>query len=210
MFLNRKDAGRKLAAALRKTKIDNPFVIAIPRGGVVVGAEIARQLDVKLDIVVPRKIGSPYNPEVAIGAVAQDGRTYLDDWYIKHGHLQEEELNNLVGKEVKEIERRMARYRGSTKYPDLTGKTIVLVDDGAATGYTMMAAAEFVNNSLNPGKVIIALPVAPDDTLRLFQTVADEIVCLCCPGNFQSVGQFYSDFSQTSDEEVMSVLNRFK
>ncbi len=210
MFLDRADAGRKLSAELKKTNIDNPFVMAIPRGGVIVGAEIARQLDAKLDIVVPRKIGSPYNSEVAIGAVAQDGSTYLDDWYVKHGHLPKEELNNLINREVKEIERRIARYRENSEYPDLTEKTIILVDDGAATGYTMMAAAEFVKNSLNPCKVIIALPVAPPDTLELFETAVDEVVCLYSPGNFQSVGQYYRDFGQTSDEEVISALNRFK
>ncbi len=210
MFKDRADAGRKLAANLKKMDPRDAVVLCIPRGGVVVGSEVAGDLEAPLDLIIPRKIGAPFNPEVAIGAVAQDGTRYLNERQISILGIREKDLEGLIKKEVREIERRMTGYRGSPGYPDFTGKTLILVDDGAATGYTMLAAAEFARNSLKPGRLIIAVPVSPPDTLELFERVADEVVCLHAPRDFYAVGQFYYDFRQTEDEEVLSILDKHK
>lgn len=206
MFRDRADAGRKLAANLIKIEPRDAVVLCIPRGGVVVGAEVAGELGAPLDLIIPRKIGAPFNPEVAIGAVAQDGTRYLNERQISVLGIREKDLEGLIKKEVREIERRMTGYRGSADYTDFTGKTLILVDDGAATGYTMLAAAEFARNSLKPERLIIAVPVSPPDTLELFERVADEVVCLHAPRDFYAVGQFYYNFRQTEDEEVLSIL----
>ncbi|MCL6612581.1 MAG: phosphoribosyltransferase [Peptococcaceae bacterium] len=210
MFRDRADAGRKLAAELKKLDPADAVVLCIPRGGVVVGAEVAGEIGASLDLIIPRKIGSPYNPEVAIGAVAQDGSTFLNRDQISLIGIRKKDLDGLIEREVREIKRRMAGYRGSAEYPDFRNKTLILVDDGAATGYTMLAAAGFAKKSLQPGRLIIAVPVAPPDTLELFGRVADEVVCLCAPDNFYAVGQFYHNFAQTTDKEVLSILDGFK
>ncbi|KJS67567.1 MAG: phosphoribosyltransferase [Peptococcaceae bacterium BICA1-7] len=206
MFRNRDDAGDRLA---REIEIKNPssaVVLCIPRGGVVVGERVSRSLGVPLDIIVPRKIGSPVNQEVALGAVAQDGSTYLNGEMIALLGIENDDIEEIIDREVREIERRMTGYRGSAQYPDFSANTLILVDDGAATGYTMLAAARFVRGSLNPASLMIALPVAPPDTLDLFARECDQVVCLYYPEEFYSVGQFYDDFDQTSDEEVLAIL----
>ncbi len=208
MFKDRASAGKMLAAELKKIIAKDAVILCIPRGGVVVGAELAGELNLPLDIVVPRKIGSPSNPELAVGAVAQDGSTFLNERLISLLGIDGDDLDGLIEGEIKEIERRMRGYRGSTIYPDFKGKTLVLVDDGAATGYTMLAAAEFVKKSIQPAGLIIAVPVAPRDTLELFGQVADQVVCLAAPADFYAVGQFYDDFGQTADREVMELLGR--
>lgn len=209
-FKDRADAGRQLAAGLKKQNPVDAVVLCIPRGGVVVGAEVAAGLRVPLDLVVPRKIGAPSNPEVAVGAVAQDGSTFLDERMISILGISRETLEEIIDGEVREIERRMTGYRGSPDYPDFKNKTLILADDGAATGYTMLAAAEFARKSLKPRRLIIAVPVAPPDTLELFSQVADEVVCLLSTPDFYAVGQFYRDFGQTEDPEVLAILERSK
>lgn len=209
MFENRADAGRRLLAGLKKIKLTDAVIMCIPRGGVVVGAELARDLDAPMDLVAPRKIGAPANPEMAVGAVAQDGSTYLNERLVDMLGIARGDLDGLIEKEVKEIERRMTGYRGSTEYPDYKKNTIILVDDGAATGYTMLAAAEFARKELKPARLVIAVPVAPPDTLELFAQVADEVVCLLSAADFYAVGQFYRDFSQTTDREVLSILDKY-
>lgn len=207
MFKDRADAGRKLAASLKRLNPADPVVICVPRGGVVVGAGVAEELGAPIDLVAPRKIGAPDNPEVAIGAVAQDGSTYLDGKMVDFLGLDSKTLDRLIEKEVREIERRITGYRGSAEYPDYSGNTLILVDDGVATGYTMLAAAKFARKTLNPGRLIIAIPVSPPETLELFGKVADDVVCLESPANFKAVGQFYLDFSQTTDREVLFLLS---
>lgn len=210
MFRDRVDAGKKLAAELKKIDPADAVILCIPRGGVVIGGEIAGELDAPLDIVVPRKVGAPSNPEMAVGAVAQDGSAYLNERLVSMLGITREDLQGLIEKEVKEIERRMTGYRGSTEYPDFKKNTLILVDDGAATGYTMLAAAEFARKELKPSRLVIAVPVAPPDTLELFGQVADELVCLSAPEEFYAVGQFFRDFSQTTDREVLSILERHR
>ncbi len=209
MFRDRVDAGRKLAAELKKINPAGAVVLCIPRGGAVVGAEVAGEIGASLDLIVPRKIGAPFNPEAAIGAVAQDGTTYLNERQIARIGIKKEVLEGLIEKEVREIKRRMTGYRGNTDYPDFRENTLILVDDGAATGYTMLAAAEYVKKALKPRRLIIAVPVSPPDTLDLFGRVADQVVCLHAPDDFYAVGQFYLNFGQTTDKEVISILEKF-
>ncbi|MFZ5649517.1 MAG: phosphoribosyltransferase [Bacillota bacterium] len=210
MFKNRKEAGLRLAAEIKRLKPENAVVLCIPRGGAVVGAEVAEALGAPLDLIVPRKIGAPVNPEMAVGAVAQDGSTFMDDRMVSLMGIGRGALQDIIDREVGEISRRMADYRGSDRYPDFKNNTLVIVDDGAATGYTMLAAARFAKRSLNPAGIIIAVPVAPPDTLDLFRQEAGEVVCLAAPGEFYAVGQFYSDFSQTSDSEVLTILKKHR
>ncbi|MFZ5649104.1 MAG: phosphoribosyltransferase [Bacillota bacterium] len=209
-FKDRADAGSKLAEVLKKLNPSDAVILSIPRGGVVVGAEVSDALGVPLDIIVPRKIGAPINPEMAVGAVAQDGSTFIDDRMISLLGISEDVLEDIIDSEVREISRRMTDYRGSDRYPDFKNNTLVIVDDGAATGYTMLAAARFTRRTLRPAGIIIAVPVAPPDTLELFRQEADEVVCLSSPDEFYAVGQFYSDFSQTTDREVLSILEKYK
>lgn len=210
MFKDRADAGERLSEEIKKLNPKDPVVLCIPRGGVVVGHRIAQELGAPLDLIIPRKIGSPLNPEVAIGAVAQDGSTYFSEGHIAFLGIEKDQLKKMIEEEIKEIERRMSHYRGSINYPDFQGKTIVLVDDGVATGYTMLAAAEFSKKTLRPGTLIIAVPVAPQDTLEQLREMSDDVVCLSAPEDFCAVGQFYGTFEQTQDDEVLSILKQYQ
>lgn len=210
IYRDRTDAGLKLAEEIKKMMPVDAVVLCIPRGGVVVGAQIAKALNTSLDIIVPKKIGAPNNQEIAIGAVAQDGSTYLNEKLIPALGIKEGHMKSLVKKGVKEIERRMKKYRGSTDYPDFSKSTLIIVDDGAATGYTMLAAAEFAGKSLKSAKTIIAVPVAPPEVLELFRKFADVVVCPYSPEQFYAVGQFYFDFCQTTDREVVSLLESYR
>ncbi|MHB8155803.1 MAG: phosphoribosyltransferase [Desulfocucumaceae bacterium] len=209
MFRDRAEAGLRLAEELKKKHLQNVVVLCIPRGGAVVGAVVAEELNAGLEIVVPRKIGAPVNPEVAIGAVAQDGSTFLNENIIARLGIDKKTLESLIKEAVREIERRIKGYRGTAGYPDFRKKTVVLVDDGAATGYTMLAAARFARETLRPERLIIAVPVSPPGTLGLFRQEADEVVCPVSPDPFYAVGQFYDDFEQTSDGEVLAIIKKF-
>ncbi|MDH7479973.1 MAG: phosphoribosyltransferase family protein, partial [Syntrophomonadaceae bacterium] len=179
-------------------------VLAIPRGGVEVAHPIARELKAPLDLIIPRKIGAPFNPELAIGAVAPDGTTLLQPGWESFG-LDEERLRQVVERELKEIQRRMTAYRGEVPEPAVEGRTVILVDDGIATGFTVEAALESLRRRPLQ-KLILAVPVAPPDTVRRLQPKVDEIVCLLIPHDFYAVGQFYDDFGQTEDAEVVRLL----
>lgn len=209
MFKNRIDAGRQLADVLVQEQLTQPLVIAVPRGGVVVGAEIARRLKAPLDIIVPRKIGAPYNPEVAIGALTQDGTVILNTHIMGKLSLCEEDLSDLVTAERKEINRRMELYRGSKNYPDYEGRDLIITDDGIATGQTMVAALRSMKKMFKPNVLILAIPVAPSDTAAQLAGEIDRVVCLLKPDNFYAVGQFYQDFNQVEDEEVINLLKSF-
>lgn len=208
-FSDRIEAGEYLAQEIEKKQISQATLLCIPRGGVVVGERIASRLGIPLDIVVPRKIGSPLNREVALGAVAQDGSTFLNEELITMLGIAGDDIEDIIDREIMEIKRRMTQYRGSYQYPDYTGHTIILVDDGAATGYTMLAAAGFVRETLKPDRLIIALPVAPPDLLELFKIESDEVIFLHAPEDFQAVGQFYRNFEQTTDGEVLAILQNY-
>jgi predicted phosphoribosyltransferase len=209
IFKDRVDAGKKLAEALKLWDFSGGLVLAIPRGGVVVGAEVARALKVGLDLIIPRKIGSPQNQEVAVGAVTQDGTTIFDDFLLSKLGLLPRELSDSVRCEMAEIKRRMEVYRDSPEYPDLSGRPVIVVDDGVATGYTMLAALRSVKK-FKPLEVTLAIPVAPPKVLALLKEEVDRAVCLLTPENFYAVGQFYLDFDQTGDDEVIKLLKNFR
>lgn len=205
MFTNRLDAGRRLAERLSGRKFSQGLVLAIPRGGVVVGAEIARVLGLPLDIIIPRKIGAPYNPEMAVGAVTQDGTAIFNEELLRHFSLTQETKEKLVAQAVAEINRRMRLYRGDKPLLLWRNRTIILTDDGIATGFTVIAALRFLRKA-EPERIILAVPVAPPDTLENLRSEVDELICLLVPETFMAVGQFYYHFDQTTDQEVISLL----
>lgn len=205
IFRDRVEAGKKLAEKLLQWDFSGGLVLAVPRGGVVVGAEVARRLKIGLDLIIPRKIGSPQNPEVAVGAVTQDGTTFFDLRLLRYLGLSEKDFSENVECAVREISRRMETYRKTSSFPDLSGKKIIVADDGVATGYTMLAALRSVKK-FDPLEVTLAVPVAPPDTLGMLGEEVDRTVCLQAPEDFYAVGQFYVDFDQTGDEEVVRIM----
>ncbi len=205
IFRDRREAGAQLAAALQSYRDRRPFVLAVPRGGVVVGYQVAVALDAPLDVVVPRKLRAPFNPELAIGAVAHDGSVYLDEGLVRTLGVGDDYLREEIAHQTEEIRRRMQAYRGERPMPDLSGATAIVADDGVATGATMIAALRAVR-ALGPQAVVAAVPVAPPETVERLRGEADDVVCLHTPVMFYAVGQFYEDFSQTTDEEVVALL----
>lgn len=206
IFQDRAEAAKKLAEKLEWVKKENPIILAIPRGGVVTGDVVASVLNANLDVVVPRKLGAPYNPELAIGAVMHDGSYFLNTDVISMLRVPKEYLDAKIGEQMKEIERRLMFFRGSKKY-DLQGKTVVLVDDGIATGATMFAAIQWVKKQ-KPKKLVIAVPVGPMETIGKLKNVADEVVVISSPVFFGAVGEFYQDFAQVSDNEVQEIMRK--
>ncbi|HEY3249398.1 MAG TPA: phosphoribosyltransferase family protein [bacterium] len=207
IFRDRRDAGRQLAAALRAYRGRAPVVLAIPRGGVVVGYEVARGLEAPLDIVVPRKLRAPHNPELAIGAVAHDGSVFLDAPLIASLGVGEDYIRAETAEQLDEIRRRMDAYRDGRSAPVLTDASAIVVDDGIATGSTMIAALRAVRG-MAPAAVVAAIPVAPADTALRLRDEADDVICLHLPTVFYAVGQFYVDFGQTDDDEVVELLRQ--
>ena len=206
LLRDRVDAGKQLAKALRTAGKD-AIVLAVPRGGVVVGFEVAKALDIPLDIIVTKKIGAPDNPELAIGAVAEDGTFILDDDIVRQVFVPKGYVEDEVKRMREEIQRRLVRYRGSVPYPNLKNREIIVVDDGVATGSTLKAALRLLRGK-GARSVTVAVPVGPPDTIRELEKLADRVVCLHAPALFYAIGQFYEDFSQTSDEEVTELLRR--
>ena len=208
-FTDRIDAGKRLALALKDFSGKNGVVLAIPRGGVVVGYVIAKALNLPLDVIIPRKIGAPDNPELAIGAVAEDGTAILDNNLIKYLGVSREYIKEETERQKQEIERRLKLYRQDTSYPNLKGLDVIVVDDGIATGSTMKAALASVKNR-GAASITVAVPVGPPSTIEELNKMADRVVCLYTPEFFQAIGEFYGDFSQTSDEEVIKLLGESK
>lgn len=208
-FSDRKDAGKQLASALTDFSFKEGMVLAIPRGGVVVGYEIASALNFKLDVIVPRKIGAPDNPELAIGAVTEDGTMILDDSLIMYLGVSNDYIYQESERQKQEIRRRQNFYRQGVSEPEIKDKNVIVVDDGIATGYTMKAALASVRNR-GAATLTVAIPVGPPSTIKELKHQADNIVCLYTPEYFQAIGQFYSDFSQTTDEEVIELLKKQK
>lgn len=205
VFRDRIDAGRQLADKMEPLISNNAMILAVPRGGVVVAAEIASRYGLEMDLIIPRKVGAPHNPEVAIGAVTQDGASIFNDNMVEMLGISEFELRDRSDREIEEIKRRMKIYRGSKDYPDCRGRQVIVVDDGVATGYTVFAALRSARN-LEPSELVLAIPVAPPDTLELLKAEVDQAVCLVVPDNFYAVGQFYENFEQTSDEDVINIM----
>lgn len=207
-FRDRAHAGRVLARTLSDyAGRDDVVVLALPRGGVPVAAELARALGAPLDVLVVRKLGVPGHEELALGAVAPGGVLLLDDRLVRGLGLTPGDIERIVAKELRELARRQAAYRNGRPPPDLEGKTVILVDDGLATGATMRAAALAVRQS-NPARVVVAVPVAAAETCEEFRGDVDEIVCALTPDPFRAVGLWYEDFTQTSDDEVRELLQQ--
>jgi len=209
-FANRTDAGRQLAQALLRYKDERAVVLALPRGGVPVAAEVAAALNAPLDLILVRKIGVPMQPELAMGAVV-DGINPLvvrNEEVIALTGVDEVEFKAVCDTEVAEIERRRKRYLGGRPPIDVAGRIAIVIDDGIATGATTRAALR-ATRARKPKKLILAVPVAPTESLAVMQEEADEVVCLEDYENFGAIGYFYSDFRQTSDQEVIDTLARF-
>jgi len=207
-FKDRNDAGLQLLQKLAWLKGKDAVILAIPRGGIVIGDVIAKSLNVKLDVIVPRKLGAPSNPELAIGAVMHDGSTFLNDYVVKALNVNQQYINKEIEQQVREIGRRLQVFRGSKTYV-LTDKIIVLVDDGIATGATTMVAVNWIKKQ-KPKMVVLATPVAPGEIVSMLKQIVDELIVLMMPLEFGAVGEFYEDFSQVEDEMVLEILRKYK
>lgn len=207
MFQDRRDAGRQLAERLTRYQDQNPLVLAIPRGGVPVGYEIAHALRAGLDVLVVRKLGAPGNPELGIGAVGPDGICVLDRGIIDYLDVSDAELERILAAEQAELERRIRRFRGERPWPVVQGHTVILVDDGLATGVTARAAIQILRQQ-HPQQIVLAVPVAAPETVAALRSEVDDLVCLYTPLNLQAIGLWYADFQQMSDEEVLAWLER--
>ncbi len=206
MFRDRRDAGSKLAEKLKNYKNRKEvLVLALPRGGVVTGFEIARYLHSPLDVLIVRKIGAPWQPELAAGAISETGAVVLNQDVLSGYGISRGYIEDAAAKQKEEIARRQRLYRKGENITNLEGKVIVLVDDGVATGATMKAAIETLKGE-KIRKLVVALPVAPPETANELKKMADEFVCLETPQYFMAVGNHYQDFEQVSDEEVVRLL----
>jgi putative phosphoribosyl transferase len=206
MFYDRYEAGQKLASALKKYRDKrNVIILAIPRGGVVTGFEVAKALNVPLDIVVARKIGAPGNPEFAIGAVSEKGEIILNEETVSNYRISQDYIKKEAKSQRAEVKRRLTEYRGKKKPINLKNKIVIITDDGIATGASVKAAISSVKTE-NPKKIILAMPVAPPGTIEELKKQVDEAVVIEKPSMFFAVGQFYQIFDQTSDEEVKKIL----
>jgi putative phosphoribosyl transferase len=215
LFEDRTDAAKQLAERLYWLKNEiqenksSVVIVAVPRGGVVIGNIIASQLGAKLDLVVSRKIGAPFNPELAIGAVMPDGSYFLND-VAEMMNVSQDYIESQIEKEVKEIDRRLIEFRGDREYyNELEDKIVVLVDDGIATGATILASAKWIKDKHNCKQLIIAVPLAPGEILEDLKRVADKVIVLHTPEPFGAVGRFYHDFNQVSDDEVKEMMKKY-
>ncbi len=206
-FMNRAEAGKKLAAALAGYRDQCPVILALPRGGVPVAAEIAKALDAPLDLILVRKIGVPYQPELAMGAIV-DGNSPLvvrNEDVIRAVAIDEADFVAVCKTELGEIERRRERYLGTRERVDVAGRTVIVVDDGIATGATMRAALR-ATRMRGPKRLVLAVPVGPSESLAELRREADDVICLEEPAIFDAIGLYYRDFRQVSDEEVITTL----
>lgn len=210
IFENRRDAGRQLAEILTKRDYCNQplVVLGIPRGGVVVADEVAESISAPLDVVIVRKLRAPYQPELGIGAVVNgDNISIINEELVRALGVSPDYLNSEIACQREEIERRLRVYRGDRPAPEVTGKTVIVIDDGIATGYTFRAALEGLRRR-NPARLVAAAPVAAQSSVDMLSAFADEMVFLSTPVSFFSVGTWYRDFDQVSDEEAVAILRR--
>ncbi|MFG2515852.1 phosphoribosyltransferase [Streptomyces sp. NPDC048584] len=210
-FRDRRQAGRELAARLRERQdegaLPDPVVLALPRGGAAVAFEVARALDAPLDVLVVRKIGAPFHEEFGVGAMAGDGIPLYDEDALLRLGLSEADLAPVVARERAELRRREERYRRGRPAPELAGRTVVVVDDGLATGSTARAALRALR-ARDPGHLVLAVPVGSAEGVTLMRSEADEVLCLHEPAAFMAVGQWYEEFDQLTDEDVLDALRK--
>lgn len=206
-FRDRRDAGQQLAAALAPDYVgrDDVLVLALPRGGVPVAVEVARALRAALDVFVVRKLGLPWHEELAMGAIASGGVRVLNLDVIEASGVTEREIEAVAEREQQELERRERLYRGGRPFADVRGRTAILIDDGLATGSTMRAAVEALKRE-GPARVVVGVPIAAPETCDAFRDAVDDIVCVFTPEPMDAVGQWYEDFTQTTDDEVHALL----
>jgi putative phosphoribosyl transferase len=204
-FEDRHDAGRRLAAELAGLELDRPVVLAIPRGGVPVAAQVCRALDAPLEILAVRKLGAPGNPELGVGAIAEGGTCVLDGESARRVGMTKELLADAVDREVRELERRVRDYRGRRPVPELEGRTVVIVDDGLATGLTDLAAVRSARGR-GAARVVVAVPVGTTSAISLLEEEADAVVCLLVPEVLGGVGAWYADFEPVGEDEVQRLL----
>jgi putative phosphoribosyl transferase len=209
LFEDRVDAGRQLAERLAPYAEERPMVFALPRGGVPVGAEVSRSLGAPLEVIVSRKLGAPGQPEFGIGAVAPSGVRVLNERAVRALGIEEDYLEMISARELAEAERRLKLFRGDRPYPDLERRTAILVDDGLATGVTARAALLALRR-MNPRRLVLAVPVCALQTAELLRPEADDLICLLAPANLEAVGLWYRNFEQTSDEEVVRLLEEVR
>jgi putative phosphoribosyl transferase len=207
MFPDRRTAGRQLARALIHHAGTDAIVLGLPRGGVPVADEVARVLNARLDVWVVRKLGAPHQPELGMGAIAEGPAVVLDRSIIRLLGVGSTQLIGVARREMAEVRRRVEQFRGDRPVPELRGRTVILVDDGIATGGTMHAAIRAVRRR-GPAHLVVATPVAPPDTIAALRRHADEVVCLHQPEDLYAIGLWYEDFRQVSSEEVARILER--
>lgn len=207
LFADRSDAGRQLALRLEEYKKTQPLVLALPRGGVVVGYEVATYLHAPLEVIVSRKVGIPYNPELGIGAVSEEGVLLLNTKTLSELTIPVKETERVITREEKELTRRIELYRGGKSLPTFEGKTVILVDDGVATGVTAQAAIKVIRKH-TPRKLVCAVPICARDTSRIIAREVDAFICLHSPDFMQAIGLYYKNFKQVTDEEVVDLLTR--
>jgi len=208
IFKDRVDAGKQLAKELSKySNRPDVLILALPRGGVPVAFEVAKALNVKMDVFIVRKLGVPGNEELAMGAIASEDIRVLNKDIIKSLQIPDRVIATVAANELRELERREYKYRGDHPKPDIRGMTVILIDDGLATGATMHAAVEALKTK-KPAKLVVAVPTASPEICRFFEDKVDEIICAATPEPFYAVGASYGDFSQTTDDEVCELLSK--
>jgi putative phosphoribosyl transferase len=208
IYRDRTEAGNYLAAQLAQyTNRDDVLVLALPRGGVPVAFEVAKALRAPLDIFLVRKLGIPGHEELAMGAIATGGVRVLNDEVVEYLRIPSRVIDSVAADELRELERRERAYRGNRPEPEVRAKTVILVDDGLATGSTMRAAAAALRQQ-NPARIVVAVPVSAPETCDEYRMGVDEIICAATPARFLGVGKWYEDFSQTTDEEVRDLLEQ--
>jgi putative phosphoribosyl transferase len=209
LFIDRHHAGLELAKRLAKYAAENPVILALPRGGVVIGYEIAKAFHSPLDVIIARKIGLPHNKEFGIGAIGEEGVRILDNRVIDIIGLPMDTVENIINEEMNELKRRIHLYRKNRPLPDLKNKTVILVDDGLATGVTAKAAIQAIKK-LHPKKIIFASPICSYESAQDLRSFVNDIVCLATPLDLMAIGLWYQNFDQVTDEEVIDLLERAK
>ncbi|MGL4335694.1 MAG: phosphoribosyltransferase [Turicibacter sp.] len=206
LFRDRLDAGRLLCDHLAKYKDDDVLVLLVPRGGMEIGMPAIKRFNFAWDLIIPRKIGAPHHKEIAIGAVTVDGNYLLNEEYVKYLGVSDAYIQQETTQEMAEIKRRLTTYRQSDEFPDVCDKIVILVDDGIATGFTLLAAIKSIKQH-HPAKVILAIPVGPTDIIEEIRQFVDDVICLHSVTQFTSVGAYYHWFEQVSDDEMMRFID---